>query len=409
VNAMLERTSPAIPIPEPDLTPDKMLARAEAMCPILRERQSATEAAGHLLDENNDAFVKAGFYRAIQPRRFGGYEFGLRDFIRIMSAVARGCPSSGWVLALTAGHPQMLGRFSEQTQAEVYGKDGNVRAPLRPVPGGKAEKRDGGYLVSGAWNYASGCDHATHFIGAAGVEGSNPPHIIYALLDRSAFVIVDNWNTIGMRGTGSKRVAADRIFVPHHRIITAPGTSPEVAPGWGTHENPLYAGGFYNLLFFEIGAVAVGIARGALDIYEDVLRTKPTDVPPFTRRGEQVQFQHHLGHATGLVDLAEAGLLEAADRYVAQAKRATEANQQVDENSEESRRLLLLEQQAVRLGGEAVDLMFRTCGTSGAKVNSVLGNAMLALTTMRTHMGLQWDRTMENVARLRLGLAPGFL
>jgi 3-hydroxy-9,10-secoandrosta-1,3,5(10)-triene-9,17-dione monooxygenase len=406
---MLERTSPTIPVPEPELTATEMLARAEAMCPVLRERRAATESAGHLLDENNDAFIKAGFYRAIQPRRFGGYEFHLRDFIRIMIAVARGCPSSGWVLALTAGHPQMLSRFAERTQAEIYGNAGDVRAPLRPVPGGQAEKCDSGYLVSGAWDYASGCDHATHFIGAAVVAGSNPPQLIYALLDRSAFVIIDNWDTIGMRGTGSKRVAAERIFVPQHRIITAPGTSDEIAPGWGTHENPFYSGGFYNLLFFEIGAVAIGIARGALDVYEEVLRTKRTDVPPFTTRGEQIHYQHHLGNATGLVDLAEAGLLEGADRYLSQAKRAAQIGQQVDENDEESRRLLLLEQQAVRLSGEAVDLLFRTSGTSGAKANGTLGNAMLSLAVMRTHMGLQWDRTMENVARLRLGLAPGFL
>jgi 3-hydroxy-9,10-secoandrosta-1,3,5(10)-triene-9,17-dione monooxygenase len=406
---VLEKSSPIIPVPEPDLTAAEMLARAEAMRPVLRERRAATEAAGRLLDENNDAFTKAGFYRAIQPRRFGGYEFHLRDFIRIMSAVARGCPSSGWVLALTAGHPQMLGRFAEQTQAEIYGSDGDVRAPLRPVPGGQAEKCDGGYLVSGAWDYASGCDHATHFIGAAVVVGSDPPHLIYASLDRSAFAIIDNWDTIGMRGTGSKRVAAERVFVPQHRTITAPGTSAEIAPGWGTHDNPFYSGGFYNLLFFEIGAVAIGIARGALDVYEEVLRTKRTDVPPFTTRGEQVHYQHHLGNATGLVDLAEAGLLEGAERYLSQAKRAAETRQQVDENDEESRRLLLLEQQAVRLAGESVDLLFRTSGTSGAKADSALGNAMLSLAVMRTHTGLQSDRTMENVARLRLGLAPGFL
>jgi 3-hydroxy-9,10-secoandrosta-1,3,5(10)-triene-9,17-dione monooxygenase len=162
-------------------------------------------------------------------------------------------------------------------------------------------------------------------------------------------------------------------------------------------------------LFFEIGAVAIGIARGALDVYEDVLRSKRMDVPPFTTRGEQVHYQHHLGNAIGLVDLAEAGIFEAAERYLSQAKRAAETEQQVDENDEESRRLLLLEQQAVRLSGEAVDLLFRTSGTSGAKANSALGNAMLSLAVMRTHMGLQWDRTMENVARLRLGLAPGFL
>jgi 3-hydroxy-9,10-secoandrosta-1,3,5(10)-triene-9,17-dione monooxygenase len=406
---VLEKASPTIAIPEPGLTAAEMLARAEAMCPVLRERRAATESAGHLLDENNDAFIEAGFYRAIQPRRFGGYEFHLRDFIRIMIAVARGCPSSGWVLALTAGHPQMLSRFAERTQAEIYGSAGEVRAPLRPVPGGQAEKCDGGYLVSSAWDYASGCDHATHFIGAAVVAGSNPPQLIYALLDRSAFAIVDNWDTIGMRGTGSKRVAAERVFVPQHRTITAPATSDEIAPGWRTHDNPFYSGGFYSLLFFEIGAVGIGIARGALDVYEEVLRTKRTDVPPVTTCGEQVHYQHHLGNVTGLVDLAEAGLLEAAERYLSQAKRAAESGRQVDENDEESRRLLLLEQQAVRLSGEAVDLLFRTSGTSGAKTHSALGKALLSLAVMRKHTGLQRDRTMENVARLRLGLAPGFL
>ena len=89
--------------------------------------------------------------------------------------------------------------------------------------------------------------------GAAVIEGSDPPRLVYALLDRSAFVIVDDRDTIGMRGTGSRRVAADGVFVPNLRTITAPGTSDEVPPGWGTHESPPYRGGFYNLLFFEIG------------------------------------------------------------------------------------------------------------------------------------------------------------
>lgn len=94
---------------------------------------------------------------------------------------------------------------------------------------------------------------------------------------------------------------------------------------------------------------------------------------PFTRRGDQVLYQHHLGRATGLVDLAEAGLFEPADRYLAQANAPLrQAGRPVDQNSEESRRLLLLEQQAVPLAGEAVDLTFRTSGTSGAKAHSAL-------------------------------------
>src|SRR5262249_44512961 len=114
IKTLTTSLSPTIAPPEPELTPAELLARAEALRPALRERQAATEATGRLLDETHAAFVEAGFYRTLQPRRFGGYEFPLRDFVRVMSAVSRGCPSSGWVLALTAGHPHLLGHFSER-------------------------------------------------------------------------------------------------------------------------------------------------------------------------------------------------------------------------------------------------------------------------------------------------------
>ncbi len=79
-----------IPPPEPALTPQEMLLRAEAMRPILRERQAMCEEIGRLPEETNQEFLRAGFYRILQPRRLGGYEFDLRDFIRVMTEVSRG-------------------------------------------------------------------------------------------------------------------------------------------------------------------------------------------------------------------------------------------------------------------------------------------------------------------------------
>ena len=94
-----------IPPPEPTLTPHEMLERARKLRPVLRERQAACEELGRLPEETNQDFLDAGFYRIVQPRRFGGYEFSLTDFIRVMAEVSRGCPESGWVLTLTSGHP----------------------------------------------------------------------------------------------------------------------------------------------------------------------------------------------------------------------------------------------------------------------------------------------------------------
>src|SRR5947208_1942498 len=131
--------------PEPSLLPDQMISRAEAMRSVLRERQAVCEQLGRIPEETNDEFVRAGFYRIVQPRCFGGYEFDLLTFIRVMIEVSRGCAESGWTLALTAGHPAaFLSAFPEQGQREVYGETGECRAPGVGMPGGTAMPGDGG-------------------------------------------------------------------------------------------------------------------------------------------------------------------------------------------------------------------------------------------------------------------------
>ena len=115
-----------VPVPQPDLTPVGMIEAAVALRPLLREKQVETEAAGRILDEVNAACDAAGFYRALQPRRFGGYEFDLPTFAKVMIEVARGCPSTGWVVAFTAGHTHMFAKYPLATQAEAYGATGRV-------------------------------------------------------------------------------------------------------------------------------------------------------------------------------------------------------------------------------------------------------------------------------------------
>src|ERR1051326_3988298 len=159
-----------IDVPLPELTPAQMIARACEMVPALRERQAECEALGRIPQETNDEFVSAGFYRILQPRRFGGYEFDLGTFARVMMEVSRGCPSSGWVLALTAGHAIMLSAFfPEEAQIDVYGVDGEFRGPSRTPPRVIARPVEGGYILNGEWDYVSGCDIATHAIGGIGV------------------------------------------------------------------------------------------------------------------------------------------------------------------------------------------------------------------------------------------------
>src|SRR2546423_1149069 len=108
------------------MTREQLVERARGMVETLRARQAECEALGRLLESTNDEFLDAGFYRILQPRRFGGYEYDLGTFARVMMEISRGCPSSGWVLALTGGHAIMLSAFfPEQAQVDVYGASGD--------------------------------------------------------------------------------------------------------------------------------------------------------------------------------------------------------------------------------------------------------------------------------------------
>lgn len=396
--------------PEPDLTVAELLRRADAMRPWLREHQSECEALGELPADTNDQFLAAGFYRILQPRLFGGYEFALPDFIRVMLAVARGCCDSAWVLALTSGHTVLAAQLSESAQREVFGPTGDFRAPGVGMPGGTGVLDGDGIRVTGAWDYASGCDLATHFFGSTMVRDPATNTSLgnaWILFDRDQFKIVDNWNVIGMQGTGSRRVVIEDARLPSDRalwFLDGAGRPVRDQPGHALHSNPMYHGWLQPLLISEVAAVSVGAARGALDIYEEILRNKKTNFAPFHARSNEAEFQQHFGEAQALIDTAEAALLKMTADYMDLTRHHVETATPLDDETE--RRLILIEQQVIRLAWEAVELMFRTSGTSAAAKSSPLGRALRNLAVIRTHVTLQTDHTATNAGRLHFGLPP---
>jgi len=400
-----------IPPPEPDLTPAEMLRRAEALRPILRERQARCEELGRLPEETNQDFLNAGFYRILQPRCFGGYEFTVTDFIRVMMEVSRGCPESGWVLSLTAGHPAaFIAAFPEQGQREAYSNSGDCRTPGVAVPGGAAIPVPGGYRVKGSWDYCSGCDIATHFLGALMAldpETKAPRAYVYALFDRKDYTIVDNWNMIGMQGTGSRRVVVEEMTLPAHRVLEFADAQVNVYPhhpGRDLHANALYHGPNLPLLYCELTSVAVGTARGALDIYEGIVRDRKWLLPPFPPRYEMPDSQHRYGHAQGLIDTAEAALLQLGSDYAEICRRIVEDG--VRQSREDERRFLRVAQQCVQIAWDAVELMFRTGGTSSTRKDAPLGRYFKNLAVILTHITTQYDHTSINIGRLHFGVPP---
>ena len=155
-------------MPEPHLKPEQMIARARALRPLVREEAEAAERRGYYSETLHKEFVKAGFYRCLQPRRFRGDEFSIRTFFKTIVEIASGDPGIGWCLCLASGHALQIGtNFGEAAQAKIFGADGHFIAPYSPSgpsPDAECSAVPGGYRVKGKWRYASGVPYATHFM-----------------------------------------------------------------------------------------------------------------------------------------------------------------------------------------------------------------------------------------------------
>jgi 3-hydroxy-9,10-secoandrosta-1,3,5(10)-triene-9,17-dione monooxygenase len=393
--------------PEPGLTPEALIARAVALRPLLRSRQAECEALGKVPDDVNAELVRAGFYRAVQPRRFGGYEFDIPNFYRAMMEIARGCSDTGWVVSLTAGHPFMAAFFSEEGQRDVYGDAGEFRCPAGFNPPGTAVAVDGGYRVTGSWVSASGIDHATHFVTQAGVVDASGATVgsLLMMLRRDEFEILDDWRVMGMQGTGSKSVVAKNQFVPACRATKTRGVGLITAvalPGPRIHANPVYYGRIGAFLAGEGASVAVGAARGALDLYEDVLSNRRPTQRPTLDRSKDPEFLHYYGEALANVSAAEAALIRQGQEYMEYT--AEEARGGAAFDTAREHRLILIAQRSIDMAWQAIDLIFRTAGTSASvKQGQPIGRIFRNIATIRTHPLHQADRTALAAAQERFG------
>ena len=197
-----------IAAPEPGLTERDIVERAVHLRPVLLERQPETERLTHYPKDTHDDFLRAGFYRILQPRRYGGYEFALPVFYRVVTEIARGCPSTGWALSLTAAHVlQVATLFEERAQDEIFGADGDFRAASTVAPIGIARPDGDGHVVlDGTWPYSSGAPYSTQYVGQTLSAGDPPgPPLLF----------------VAPRGSGSNTVRMEQARIPAYRTCAA--------------------------------------------------------------------------------------------------------------------------------------------------------------------------------------------
>ena len=149
---------------EVGLRPAEIIARAHAMIPILRERETDAIRNRQVSDETIADFQDAGFFKILQPKRYGGYEMSPAVYCEVAKTLAEGCMGSAWVYGVIAVHNWQLALFDPQAAEDVWGSDSKVLISSSYMPTGKATKVDGGYRFSGRWAFSSGSQHCSWVI-----------------------------------------------------------------------------------------------------------------------------------------------------------------------------------------------------------------------------------------------------
>jgi alkylation response protein AidB-like acyl-CoA dehydrogenase len=368
----------------PTRTNATLIAEAERLIPWLREQSAAIEAKRRLTLEVHAALIDAGFYRITMPETFSNVGEGtLSEVMRILETLARGDASTAWSVWAALGTPAMSAFIGEEGTREMFsGRDACVVGSIAAM--GRAVAVDGGYRVSGHWPFLSGICQATYAGGTCFVfdgdsQRTGPdgqPLVIIPTFPIDDCVVIDIWNTTGLRGTGSNDITVEDLFVPTNRV--ADFSNPP-RPGLSL----LHYLHIDNAANVTVSAMALGIASVALEAFRELGVSKrrisgellaETPGAKIALAHAEVRFAQARGYLYETADLvwedAVTGNLP-GDSWLPRTSLASTA--------------------AVDAAVEIVSSLYRAAGTSAIFASRVFDRCLRDIYTLAAHKTVQRD------------------
>jgi 3-hydroxy-9,10-secoandrosta-1,3,5(10)-triene-9,17-dione monooxygenase len=326
-------------------------------------------------------------------------ELDYLSLLELPAELARGCASTGWNLANLGVHHWMLALYDERAQDELWGKNPDVLiASGIAFPQGQARKTDGGFVVSGHWNFSSGVDPSEWNMLAVTVrDGDRVVGHRMCLVHRSEYEIVDDWHVMGMRATGSKSVRAKDVFVPEYRALdmyTCRGGAE--FPGARVNPNPVYRVPITTMGSHCLSGAALGNAQAALELTCDAVKARSTNYTGMRMRDFQT-VQLRVGAAGARIDAAR--LILRQDCMGAQQVANEGRIMPVDEKLAVKRNVAY----AVGLCTEAVDLLHAMAGANGIYDSYPIQRIFRDAHSLAAHIGFAFDAHGSNWGLVALG------
>ena len=378
-----------------------LLGRARALIPALAERAPAAAAARRLPSETIAEYHAAGILRILQPKCFGGMQGRFSLFSRIVEELTYGCASSAWVYAVLAEHQWIIAQYPEEAQIDVWRDDPRAVASSSLAPRAPARRVVGGWRLSGRFPFSSGCDYAQWAIlGAFLGEIGDPRHVAYLLAPLAEIEIVDDWQVLGLAGTGSKSLVLHDIFIPEHRCVMVSDLFAGTPPGALVHpEYPVLRAPRGFLVSYSLPPVAIALGRRALDVACTTLAGRVSR--GVTKLAESEVVQMAIGEAAAAIDVATMLLhsgRESSTAAVSSGRKITEAE------ALRARRDMVYAQHQVNW---AVDRLSELNGARWVYDSDQLGAIRRDMMTILTHHAASRQAAMAPYGKMLLTREAG--
>jgi alkylation response protein AidB-like acyl-CoA dehydrogenase len=356
-----------------------LIEAAREIAPIIEQHRDEAERDRRLSPPVLDALREAGLLRMTTPRSLGGLETDPVTRALVGEEISRHDTAAGWTLENPLDWAFFCARLPDDGAEEIYGRgpDALIAAQFgRPLD---ARSTEGGYRISGRAPFVSNCHDADWIASTAVVDadrhGDGEPETVMVYLPRECCDIIDTWNVMGMRGTGSHDISVSNVFVPTAR--TFPMT-PEFEPGCH-YRGPLYRLPIVGAAATGIPTPMLGTARRALEEVTELALTK-TPVTSSSLLRERSSAQSRLGKAEAVL---RSGRLLLLDTLSDAWQRCLDGE---PHSLEQRADLLLAMAHAMSSAVQAVELACDIAGTTAFRATSPLERCFRDVQTMKHHV-----------------------
>ena len=369
--------------------------RALSLIPKIRDIKSNIKSSDtNVSPDIIDLLHQEGLFRYFQPRQWGGWELDFEAWFDIPEIISRADCSTGWIVANMASHHRTLAVFDERIQREIWDDNPNALIAAGNIyQQGSAKKVEDGIILTGLWNFCSGIEISDWSFFAFMLDDNGTKDWHQCILHKSEYEILNDWDTYGMKQTGSCSVKINELFVPEYKLQSfSVNRDGHTFKGVDLNKNLMYQIPTASIGGHGLAGCAIGGAQLCLDLLLEWIEKRSTSTSNM-KMSDIPTIHNRLGEIASRIDAAR---LILRNDCIEVERQMHESGQISTNNKLKYKRNAAY---AVKITLESVSIMQQVCGANGIYNGSPITSALMDVQACSSHIHFNQDMQFSQWGR----------